>query len=107
MIYPYSDIRGIYVDMNGISKSSGATLIYEDGYMGFSDSPKRYGLQDLIVYEWNGQGVELKLSLPANSLKIGKESVSVGQYKPKELKKQGKTPPNILRNFNYDVSYLP
>ena len=107
MIYPYSDIRGLYVDKNGISKSSGAELIYEDGYMGFSDSPKRYGLQDLIVYEWNGQGVKLISSLPTNYLKIGKESISFGLYNPKELKKSGKTPSNIVKNFNYGVSYLP
>jgi hypothetical protein len=107
MIYPYSDIRGLYVDKNGISKSSGAELIYEDGYMGFSDSPKRYGLQDLIVYEWNGQGVKLISSLPTNYLKIGKESVSFGLYNPKELKKPGKTPSNIVKNFSYGVSYLP
>ncbi len=107
MIYPYSDIRGVYLDENGSPKSSGAELVFVDGYMGFSDIPKMYGLQDLIVYKWNGESVILVKSLPQNYLRIGGEKITTGVYDPKKLETQKIAPKKIIKNFSYEVSFLP
>jgi hypothetical protein len=66
-----------------------------------------YGLQDLIVYKWNGESVILVKSLPQNYLRIGGEKITTGVYDPKKLETQKIAPKKIIKNFSYEVSFLP